>query len=276
MFLKEWLTVDDAAKYLSVILGEAVSSLDVIHFAMSGKLDVSIRFVNAVYAQRCDIVEEKDAELVEGIPVKGVPSYKVRLGHQSSYFPGRLIVPSGEVWIASGIYNFPLMPENLIELEAIFQEMIKGPDVDARGFDSVYFYDENGILHEIMDRVTEVCWAEDFYSVENFRPSIEGLPEDASIVFKSAALLKFQEMVANTYVVDKPSKDMATLGQRERTTLLNVIGALLELVKNPRDGRTSDAAVIRELLACYEDRPGISKPTLEAKFAEAKRSLDQL
>lgn len=76
----------------------------------------------------------------------------------------------------------------------------------------------------------------------------------------------------------KPAKRTADpqttpLAKRERTTLLNIVAAQLEMLKTPRPGRVSDAAVIAELIANYGDKPGISKPTLENKFAESKRSL---
>ena len=66
---------------------------------------------------------------------------------------------------------------------------------------------------------------------------------------------------------------MAAPGERAEATYLTIIGALLELVRTPRPGRDSDAAVIRELIHNYDDKPGISKSTLEAKFADARRQL---
>ena len=68
-----------------------------------------------------------------------------------------------------------------------------------------------------------------------------------------------------------PARDL--LDKRAETTYLTIIGALLELVRTPRAGRDSDAAVIRELIDNYSDKPGISKTTLEAKFADARRRL---
>lgn len=65
----------------------------------------------------------------------------------------------------------------------------------------------------------------------------------------------------------------APLHPRAETTYLTIIGVLLELVRTPRSGRDSDAAVIRELIDNYSDKPGISKTTLEAKFADARRRL---
>jgi hypothetical protein len=68
--------------------------------------------------------------------------------------------------------------------------------------------------------------------------------------------------------------DESRLPPRSEATYLTIIGALLELVRNPRPGRDSDAAVIRELIENYGDKPGISKTTLETKFAEARRRLN--
>lgn len=65
----------------------------------------------------------------------------------------------------------------------------------------------------------------------------------------------------------------APIHPRAETTYLTIIGALLELVRTPRPGRDSDAAVIRELIDNYSDKPGISKTTLESKFAHARRRL---
>ena len=44
--LKEWLTVPDAAKRLSVIFGEEVTEADVLRLALDGHLKLSIYFVN--------------------------------------------------------------------------------------------------------------------------------------------------------------------------------------------------------------------------------------
>lgn len=61
---------------------------------------------------------------------------------------------------------------------------------------------------------------------------------------------------------------------RAETTYLNIIGAMLELMKSPRPGRDSDAAVIAEIEDNYREKPGISARTLQEKFAAAKRSLN--
>lgn len=71
------------------------------------------------------------------------------------------------------------------------------------------------------------------------------------------------------------TNQQSTPGARAETTYLNIIGAMLELLKTPREGRDNDAAVIEEIVKNYADKPGISPRTLQEKFAAAKRSLHQ-
>lgn len=73
---------------------------------------------------------------------------------------------------------------------------------------------------------------------------------------------------------------MGAPSDRAEATYLNIIGALLELVLGrtpsgkPHSVFASQAAVIDALLAQQDKRLGISKTTLEAKFAEARRRLN--
>lgn len=67
--------------------------------------------------------------------------------------------------------------------------------------------------------------------------------------------------------------DEKPLHPKREKTYLNTIGALVELIQSPRPGRGSDAAVIRELLENYGERPGISERTLQSIFPAAKKSV---
>lgn len=74
-------------------------------------------------------------------------------------------------------------------------------------------------------------------------------------------------------VMTRASESEASVTPRERTTYLNIIGAMLELLQSPRSGRDSGAAIIRELVDNYGDKQGISKATLEKRFSEATACL---
>lgn len=90
-----------------------------------------------------------------------------------------------------------------------------------------------------------------------------GLPENSLLVATPAALGLLEALVKEP--AERPAEK--PLASRERTSLLNIIGALLEL------SSTKEAGLIAELLERHPEKPGIKKRTLEEKFAEAKRSL---
>lgn len=54
--LKEWLTIKEAAAWLSASAGEDVSEADILRFAIDGHLTLSVYFVNHAYGARGKIV----------------------------------------------------------------------------------------------------------------------------------------------------------------------------------------------------------------------------
>jgi hypothetical protein len=68
------------------------------------------------------------------------------------------------------------------------------------------------------------------------------------------------------------------IGRRERDSLLNIIGGLLELLQDQRPTKadtSNQAKIIEALVGAYKDKNGISERNLQGKFAEANRSLAQ-
>lgn len=85
-------------------------------------------------------------------------------------------------------------------------------------------------------------------------------------------LLESQHQL-NRYRYSREIVVQENLKPRSETTYLNIIGAMLELLKSPRVGRENDVAIIEEIVNNYSDKPGISSRTLQDKFALAKRTL---
>ena len=81
------------------------------------------------------------------------------------------------------------------------------------------------------------------------------------------------EFVKNSAAVMSEVDQAGPIAQRERTTYLNTIAALLEMLRTPRDGRITQEDVIVELIENYSEKQGIAKSTLERTFAQANRCL---
>ncbi|MBP7483504.1 MAG: hypothetical protein KA788_13290, partial [Lacunisphaera sp.] len=65
--LKEWLTVADAARHLSIAFGEEVAEADVLRLALDGQLRLSVNFVNGATA-RCGKIVPIDEAKYKDIP----------------------------------------------------------------------------------------------------------------------------------------------------------------------------------------------------------------
>lgn len=66
--LREWVTVPEAAKYLSVIFGEEVTEADVLRFALDRHLKLSVNFINRVNAKFAHIVDWESTEWLQMPP----------------------------------------------------------------------------------------------------------------------------------------------------------------------------------------------------------------
>jgi hypothetical protein len=108
--------------------------------------------------------------------------------------------------------------------------------------------------------------------VQSRRVIFEGFE---SLIVATTAKKSRRGSVNPPQLADQSPADDNDVGDRERTTLLNIIAALVELLLTHRPGRTSKAAVIEELVTNYGEKPGMGKRTLEGKFADADRSLKQ-
>jgi len=49
--LKEWLSLDDAARRLEIAFGESVSVADLLQLGLEGSLKISVRFVNREFGK---------------------------------------------------------------------------------------------------------------------------------------------------------------------------------------------------------------------------------
>lgn len=151
------------------------------------------------------------------------------------------------------------------------QEFLDWCDVRSLGFDSSvdqYISDEQKIYEvagEAMDDKRLELESSNFEEKVNAKRAELSDPEMCLRLLRENIALR--ERAGPLHTVDKQLKN------RERETLLTIIGVMLELLKSPKPGRDSDAAVIKEMLDNYGDKPGIKERTLQEKFPIAKRTL---
>jgi hypothetical protein len=71
--LKEWLSVADAAKHLTIVFDEEVTEADVLRLALDGHLKLSVNFVNHAKAKPGRIVSWEETEWFRCPPIIRTP-----------------------------------------------------------------------------------------------------------------------------------------------------------------------------------------------------------
>ncbi|MFT4510348.1 hypothetical protein [Caballeronia sp. 15711] len=322
--LREWVTLDEAARHLSVVASEQVSPADILRFGLDGHLVLSANFVNHAQARRGKVVGLEDvewgefpagaAEILPGLPesAKGEP---IRYIRSLNLDDERYLTLESEVQSIEGVWDLLLVGNERLDVEHKYQLLTGGPAVTLTGLDGAFVqrnaseiwqlmesFDDNEFQHGSMaarrklerwialeqvgrdeaekllaqhseDRKEFLAKRKSWRDPDSYYPA-GALPDDAILVVRTAALRAFEQSLQ-----DVPAAE--SLGRREETTYLNIVGGLLRLLlgKSPGSGKkyssfATQDAVIDGLLAHFEGTPGISKRTLESKFAEANRSID--
>lgn len=226
--LKEWLSVSDAGKHLTLSFGEKVTEADVLQLALDGHLKLSIHLVNGACASRCVPVKTEEIEWVEvQLPTAGNHFMKIPLG-------GRLFQEGDDVFqvtksitsLESGIWDLPMIGGERIDVEHRLQQIVSGLDVTAVSLEGIFLASPDGDLYEVKSRhEDDLCSGKKFFDPNNFHPA-GCLPEDAFFVVRTAAIRSLEQSVnGESASTEKP------LATRERNTLLTIIAALCKEAK---------------------------------------------
>lgn len=311
--LKEWLTVADAARHLTIIFGEEVTEADVLRFALDGELKLSVNFVNCAdaFVGKLVPITEATFEDISGLAggSETIRIYKGPVFRTNGVKTQVLELDTENIAQLHGIYDLPLIGGEKHDVEHRFQYLTGGPPITMHSLDGAFIEAGEGRLCQLQDdyednefadgsreqlrrlnqhirekkidsveaeslRKTHSQKRKKFLEQRKSKPKSEsyypagGLPKDSVYVVRTNALTEFVKSVNEDSVNAEKS-----ISNREHTTYLNIIAALLELVQTPRVGRDSQDAVITELVNNYGEKPGISKRNLAGKFSDAKKSL---
>ncbi|MFM9914230.1 MAG: hypothetical protein ACKVOX_00370 [Rhizobacter sp.] len=254
--LRDWVSVGDAARHLTTHLGEEVRATDLYHLALEERVVLSIRCLEPVAGRR---VEHHDPT----VSAFSFPDGGLMLDNNAP-----LHYVGSKVEFFDGVLDLPMIGGERVVVRGI--EWSPESDQDEFTFDEVLLRSSDGVLFCVMERKEGGAVAP-YDDAKNFDHRYS-LPRQVKFVLRTSELIGLKVKLARGYGNAKEVSE--PLAPRSETTYLTIIGALLELVRNPRPGRDSDAAVIREMIDNYSDKPGISKTTLEAKFADARRRLN--
>jgi hypothetical protein len=243
--LKQWLTVPDAARHLSILFGEEVTEADVLRLALDRQLRLSVYFVNGARG-RCGpavpaedakrTIREEDPEdwqhLTNGQSagegegqVFSLWLHGMRLGD------GRVLEYDQKTVLLDGVWDLTMLGHERLEVEQRYQFLTGGPEVDMS-------FRDGPLDRPIVSREDRTyCQIHEPYFGDQ-QPT-DALPTDSVLVVRTSALHDLEIQLA-----EPDQKAEKPLQQRERNTLLVIIAALAELSKIDVKKPSSAAAAI--------------------------------
>jgi hypothetical protein len=270
--LKEWVTIQDAALHLSKILDESVSYTDILQMALESHLKISVYFPNTAKAKLGRIVPYKDVPHIEVPTLDGKGIFRVPDGHLLEKIQGRndlkedtpFICFDKEVTTIRGIWDLAMIAIERIDIEHELSGAIAGVDSTMININGAFLSRPDGTWASLQGKFEAKELKDNKGNKINFSGGC--YPAEGLVVCDHIKVIRTTE-IANLLNKITGQSEEKQLEERERTTLLNIIGALLELLDQ------KDEPTIGEILEKYPTAPGLKQRTLQKKFAAARRSL---
>ena len=131
--LKQYLSINDSADYLSATLEETVSVADIYELSLEGHLAISIRLTNQAYAKKVDLAPE--LELTNSEEQFGaVQANEV----------------DEQVHIFNGLYDLAMIGEERFELRKLYQREVEG-DSPVLSELSGFYVKHEGSIYKLLE-----------------------------------------------------------------------------------------------------------------------------
>lgn len=285
--LKEWLTITDAAKYLTADFNEDITEADVLRLGLDGRLRLSVHFVNHASARCGDFIKLKKWRSIHDSNKNKIPWTTLQeslvkseefLKNQSLTFRmtveidpatghcyraggdlniGKFLRLSNEVEILRGVFDLPLIGNERLDVERAYQQLTGGPVVTARELGGTIVTGRKGRMYQLQERY-EKC----------YRP-VRSLPTDAVIIVRTESL---KELSASLETHE--SDDTIAARMRENQTKRGVSLDVLKLYTWPLNGKKDDERLVCALRRSkWVERAVVCKDPLMVNPAELAYAL---
>jgi hypothetical protein len=159
--LKEWFTVEEAARYLSIVFNEVIEQADVLRLALDGHLKLSVNFVNHAVGRSGHVVKLEDAKMyVMSNSLDDFPSMRARgvLMDERDKLPDEIrkgldddtlyFLPMGDQineteWLQytdeivrlTNVWDLSMLGAERLDVEHTYQQLTGGPEVTLVNLD---------------------------------------------------------------------------------------------------------------------------------------------
>ncbi len=259
--LKEWLTIDDAAKFLSISLAEEVERKDVLQLGLDGHLTLSAYFVNHAHGHYASDMDVQDApvfvidnpERNEGIPrryEKYESASAVPEEVQKLVASGECIIGvSGDAYRATdgstrvlvteesdclrtlrGVWDLTMIGAEQLDVEHEVQQLTGGPDVTLVAIDGVVLRngEQFAVLYERFSDKQIKASEEKYGEKRKWSDPSNWFPAGGLAVVDHALVVRTERLTALIDSLSESSELAEVRESRLSDPRLKVIAALIE------------------------------------------------
>lgn len=241
--LKRWLTLADASRHLSTILGDKVTESDVLRMSLDNGLRLSVNFVNPVDLRPGKLVPKEQARLETPSPEEmkkiqqfnaAYPDMQINTDEPPLMVCGAILDEStvfeysGEEITRRGIFDLVMIGDNVISIEKWAKLLAKDTTAELVFSTIDIVEDTDGVKYHVLESGGPL-------------PKEGGyLPDDVLIGVRPEALLAFEKLATGT-----PDRSEKPLQKTERDTLLTIIAAFCKYESLDPQGRGAATEIMR-------------------------------
>lgn len=249
---KEWLLLEEAAGYLTIMFGESVTKADVLRLGLDGHLKLSVFLVNHAQARRGVRlpIEEAEKIVVPGLGNDG-QEVEIMCGLRLYDLETREIkevvqFSEEEVTTIGGVWDLTMLGGERLDIEHAYQMEIDGAAVTLINIDGSYIASPNGEIFELLSRFDDGDIKKrsegkpaSFNDPDNFYPA-GGLPDDSIVVIRTSALADFESSLNETKTA--PAKSQSINPRTENNYLRLILQLANSNIKNFNPQKPYEAA----------------------------------
>ncbi len=254
--LKQWMNLDDACEYLSLVFGASVKKSDLYQLALDKKLVLSVDLVNKAQAKIGKLVSRPEAKtielsgpfaeaMIEDFEDKACLSYLEGI----AYTDNQQLILEEKVYSIDGIWDIPMVGSEALDISHYYQLETDGSPIELINLEGTFLEkeaEEGKLIAQIQERFTKEDRLQigiddlPYNSARNYFPA-GTLPDDCNIIVKTESLTKLINSASSTK--NEPST-------KSKNSYLSTIHALSTALADGLTNKPSkDAKAIIQILA---------------------------
>lgn len=265
---KDWLSIEDAAKRLSVSVGEDISEAEILRLGLDSHLMLSVYFVNPVTGVLLDIEllgkDHVENDQSQGSKTTGEQQASLDRDAdetrastdqlQANWFSDLVGVVFDDgrrnLQTLEGVWDLLMLGDEVLDVKREYQRLTGGIDVNQMCIGGRFVKKHgNPEIFEVFRKDSE----------ENYYLPATSLLADGMLVVRTAVLQEFEERMR--------CSEQSPEGEKPSNLL--AVAVLLELLKEDSRRRYTQDSIAEEINARYPDWAGCSKSNLTKLFAKA-------